>query len=223
MFLVAIIAGLVVWGIVGSTLGMLVLHKNEAGILPGLVAGIWAAWPFMHQGRVQRYNFLHPVPKRYKVPVKIAFKKVRDILSETTYNFGDKWQVPTAETQQRRIHALLAFSDEAMKMDVDGRGHVHTRTEREKRILKLDVQMKDEGNSTVIQLDFDPRVEGSSFFACDSIIEKLLRDVESALGAGSNAGDPAATSVPAPPWWLLGVTALFLLIVFGDVWAAVFH
>lgn len=50
MFLVAIIAGLVVWGIVGSTLGMLVLHKNEAGILPGLVAGIWAAWPFMHQG-----------------------------------------------------------------------------------------------------------------------------------------------------------------------------
>ena len=64
MFLAAIAAGVITWLLVGSTLGVIVLHKNEAGIFPGLIAGIWAAWPLLHQGRVERYNFLHPAPKR---------------------------------------------------------------------------------------------------------------------------------------------------------------
>ena len=222
MFSGAIIAGLFAWGIVGATLGQIVLHKNEAGIFPGLIAGLWAAWPFLHHGKVERYNFLHPVPKRYRVTVKVAFQKVRDILSDTTYNYGDKWSVPTADTQQRRIRAELKYNDETMKMEMDARGGVHTRTEKERRTLILDVQMKAEGESTVIQFDFTPKIEGSSFFACDGIISRLLSDVEGALGAGTDAGSKLAGILPAPPWWLLGLTAYGLLLLFGDVQTAVF-
>lgn len=214
MFLaVAIIVGLAAAGIVGSTLGVIVLQKADAGLFPGLVAGIWAAWPLLHQGRVERFNFLHPPPKRYNTPIKIAFQKVRDLLAETTYNFGDKWHVPTADTQERRIHAILNFSDEAVKMEMDARGGVHTRTEREKRTLILDIQMKSEADKTVIQFDFVPKVEGSSFTACDSIVAGLLANTEAVLGTGTPAGRSITGALPAPPWWLLGLTAyaLFLL------------
>ena len=72
---VGIVLGLFVWGLVGALTGECVVHKADAGVFPGLIAGIWAAWPFFHQGRVQRYNFLHPVPRRYKLPLKQAFCK----------------------------------------------------------------------------------------------------------------------------------------------------
>lgn len=93
----------------GAFLGQLVFHNNEAGVLPGIVAGIWAAWPLIHQARVQRYNFLHPVPKEYNESTKLAFSKLREILAETAYNFGDKWRVSTADTQSGRITADLTY------------------------------------------------------------------------------------------------------------------
>lgn len=223
MLAVGIGLGVFVWMLVGAVIGQLVTHKNDAGMIPGMVAGIWAAWPFFHQGRVQRYNFLHPVPKRYKVAVKQAFSKVRTVLDEKTYNYGDGWKVPTADTQGRRIHATLRYTEEETKTDVDARGGIHTRKERVQRLLLLDVQMKEEPNdSTVIQFDFTPKVEGMSFFACDGIVVGILNDVEAALGAGTDAGNPMATSLPAPPWWLLGLSALALLMLVGDVLGAVF-
>ncbi len=103
----------------------MVLHENEGGFLPGLVAGVWAAWPFLHQARVQRYNFLHPVPREYKVHVKQAFSKVRDLLADTSYNFGDKWHIGRADTTSGRITADLRFTDEQVHHDIDARGHIH--------------------------------------------------------------------------------------------------
>lgn len=223
MLIVAIIAGFAAFGVVGMTVGMLILHNNEAGLFPGMIAGVWAAWPLIHQERVQRYNFLHPVPKRYNVPHKQAFSKIRTMLDEKTYNMGDKWTVKTADTQSRRIHAILPFSEERTDHSIDARGGIHTKTVHEKRLLIMDVQMKAEGTSTVIQFDFTPKVEGSSYFACDSIIQGLLRDVEAVLGAGNNAGNPLEGRVPAPPWWLLGLTAFGLFLLLGDAMKAVFH
>lgn len=95
MMIVGILLGLFVWGLVGSSISSFVLHKPMTGMFEGFVAGAWVAWPFIHRFRVSRYNFLHPVPKEYQVSVPQAFAKVRDLLAELTYKFGDKWHIVT--------------------------------------------------------------------------------------------------------------------------------
>jgi len=161
---VGIIVGVFVFLAVGAMVAELVVHQKEAGLFPGLVAGIWAAWPFFHKGGVDRYNFLHPVPRRYKQPLKHVFAKIRQILSEQTYNFGDKWHVSTADTMQHRITASLRYTEEETKIEGDARGQLHTRKERVQRLIEMDVQFKDEGNdSTVVQFDFSPKAAPSIF------------------------------------------------------------
>lgn len=221
---VGIIVGLFVWGLVGACTRFYVLNTPETGVMEGLVAAVWAAWPFFHTGGVQRYNFLHPVPRRYKTPLKQAFAKVRQIISEKSYNFGDKWHVATADTQQRRITATLRFTEEESKgFEGTNIANIQHRTQRVQRLLELDVQMKEEPNdTTVVQFDFRPKVEGVNFSASDSIITGIISDVETALGPGTDAGNPADTSIPAPPWWLIGVGGLGLLQLWGDVMKAVF-
>ena len=211
-------------GIVGSCTRFFVLQTPETGMFEGLVAGVWAAWPFFHHGRVQRYNFLHPVPRRYKMPLKHAFAKVRQIISEKTYNFGDKWHVATADTTARRITATLRFTEEESQgFEGTNIANIRHKTQRVQRLLELDVQMKEEPNdTTVVQFDFRPRVEGVAFHACDSIIAGIVNDAEAALGPGTDAGSAADTSLPAPPWWLIGLAALGVLGLFGDVMKAVF-
>jgi len=54
------------------------------------------------------------------------------------------------------------------------------------------------------------------------IITGIVNETEATLGPGSNAGDPADTSIPAPPWWLIGLGAFGVLGLFGDVMKAVF-
>ncbi len=206
---VGIIVGVFVFLAVGAMVAELVVHQKEAGLFPGRVAGIWAAWPFFHKGGVDRYNFLHPVPRRYKQPLKHVFAKIRQILSEQTYNFGDKWHVSTADTMQHRITASLRYTEEETKIEGDARGQLHTRKERVQRLIEMDVQFKDEGNdSTVVQFDFSPKIEGAAFGACDSIISGITSAAETALGPGSDAGKPADKTLPAPPWWLVGLGAL---------------
>lgn len=221
---VAIVLGLFVWGLVGASTSAYVLRTPETGVFEGFVAAVWAAWPFFHQGRVNRYNFLHPVPRRYKIPIKQAFAKVRQLISEKSYNFGDKWNVATADTQERRITASLRFTEEESRgFDGTNIGNIQHRTQRVQRLLELDVQFKEEPNdNTVVQFDFVPKVEGAAFHACDSIITGIVNETEATLGPGSNAGDPADTSIPAPPWWLIGLGAFGLLGLFGDVMKAVF-
>jgi hypothetical protein len=80
----------------------------------------------------------------------------------------------------------------------------------------------DTNDNTVVQFDFVPKVEGAAFHACDSIIAGIVNETEATLGPGSNAGDPADTSIPAPPWWLIGLGAFGVLGLFGDVMTAVF-
>ena|SRR5579885_636097 len=218
-----IILGIFVFAFSASFISEVVLHSAEAGTFPGLVLGIWAAWPFFHQARVQRSNFLHPVPRQYKVPTRVAFAKIRDFLAEVSYNFGDKWHVVTADTQAGRITANLRFTDEHTHFEADARGHIHTRKERLQRFIGLEIQVKAAGNdSTVVQLDFCPKVEGANFFACDSIVSGISTAMEAALGQGTEVGSPADTSLTGPPWWLIGISVFALLGLLSDVIKAVF-
>jgi len=218
--LAGIATGIFVSFLIGSILGEFVLHKAEAGIFPGLVAGIWAALPFLYRGKVQRYNFLHPVPRRYQVPLRHAFSKVRTMISDKTYNYGDRWRILTADTQTRRIHAALQFIEEEEKREL---GKLDTYKQSVRRYLEMHVQFSEEPHdTTVIQFDFHPKVEGLSYHACDEIVAALIADVQAALGTSTKAGNPIAIILPAPPWWLLGVTGLALFLICTDVMAEVF-
>jgi len=183
MAIVAIIVGTFVFLLTGAIIGG-ASHDAGAGIVPGLVLGILAAYPIFKSACEERSKFLHPEPREYKVPAKIAFAKIRDILAETSYNYGDKWNVVTADTQSGRITANLRFMDEYTHFEGDARGQIHTRKERVHRFVALDIQIRptDQG-TTAIQMDFSPTVEGVNYAACDSIISSLSRRIESALGS----------------------------------------
>jgi len=220
----AITVGVFTFLLTASFIGKMVLHENEGGFLPGLVAGVWAAWPFLHQARVQRYNFLHPVPREYQVPVKQAFAKVRDLLADTSYNFGDKWHIGSAHTTSGRITADLRFTDEQVRHEIDARGHIHSRKERLQRHIALEIGISDTGrDSALVRFDFAPKAEGVQFHACDSIVTGLVDSIETRIGPGVLIGDPTDTRLPAPPWWLIALSALALLNLLGDIQKAIFQ
>jgi len=157
-------------------------HDASAGIVPGLVLGILAAIPIFKSACEERSKCLHPAPREYNVPAKIAFAKIRDILAEISYNYGDKWHVVTADTQTGRITANLRFIDEFTRLEGDARGQIHTRKERLQRFLSVEIQVQPtERGTTLIQMDFSPTVEGVNYAACDSIISSLSARIEAAL------------------------------------------
>ena len=218
MAALGIILGIFVAMTVGATIDLNILHTQGPGIFPGIVAGVWTAWPFFHHAGADRYNMLHPVPREYSLSVPHAFSKVRDLLADISYNFGDKWHIVTADTQTKRIVANLRFSDEVTKMEGDARGQLHTRTERVQRHLELEIQMKETAeDGSIIQLDFKPTIEGTEIAACDKVIVSVCNGIEAAIGPGIDRGAPADKRLPAPPWWLIALTFLALMAFWGSV------
>lgn len=185
MAIVAIIVGTFVFLLTGALIGD-ASHDAGAGILPGLVLGILAAYPIFKSACEERAKFLHPDPREYKVPAKIAFAKIRGILAEISYNYGDKWHVVTADTQTGRITANLRFIDEFTRLEGDARGNIHTRKERLQRFLSVDIQVQStERETTTILMDFRPTVEGVNYAACDSIITSLSHQIDTALASST--------------------------------------
>jgi len=182
MALVAIIVGTFVFLLTGALIGE-ASHDAGAGIVPGLVLGILVAYPIFKSACEERAKFLHPEPREYKVPTKVAFAKIRDILAEISYNYGDKWHVVTADTQTGRITANLRFIDEFTRLEGDARGNIHTRKESLQRFLAVEIQVQStERGTTAIRMDFRPMVEGVNYAACDSIITSLVASIDRELG-----------------------------------------
>jgi hypothetical protein len=181
MAIVAIIVGTFVFLLTGALIGD-ATHDAGAGVVPGLVLGVLAAIPIFKAACEERAKFLHPLPREYRVPTKIAFAKIRDILAEISYNYGDKWHVVTADTQTGRITANLRFIDEFTRFEGDARGQIHTRKERLQRFLSVEIQVQPtEHGTTAILIDFRPTVEGANYAACDSIITSLQNQISAAL------------------------------------------
>jgi hypothetical protein len=182
MAIIAIAIGIFVFLLTGGITNELT-HDPGAGVLPGLVLGFLAAAPLFKLAAQERSNFLHPAPREYNIPAKLAFAKIRDYLAEVSYNYGDKWHVVTADTQSGRITANLRFMDEFTRIEGDSRGNIHTRKERLQRFVAVNIRVQStERGTTMVQMDFAPTVEGINYAACDSIISSLSAAIEIALG-----------------------------------------
>jgi hypothetical protein len=214
--------GIFVFLLVAALTAEIVKTDQGAGVLPGLIAAVWTAWPFFHHSGVSRYNFLHPVPKQYSLPLKQAFAQIRDIIAELTYNFGDKWHISTADAMQRRILASLRFTEEESHVEATSLQNIHVRKERVQRLLEMEIQFKDTGDTTIIQFDFRPRVEGVQWYACDNIVDGIMSQVEATLGPGIERGQSADSTLPAPPWWLIGLGVLGVFNLGSTIFKAVF-
>ncbi len=203
----------------GALIGQTILNKGEAGLFPGLVVGIWVAWPCFHAWLVERRHFLHPQPREYEIPAKVAFATIRDFLAEVTYNFGDKWRVVTADTQSGRIVANLTYTDEVVKCEADAKGQIHTRKERMQRFITLDAFVTDTGRgTTALKLAFTAKADGANMFACDSVIANCQKVISMRLGGFQPVTNAAQVSkLPAPPWWLLVLSTVALINLYLDI------
>jgi len=188
----------------------------HSGDMPGLVAAIWAAWPFFHKGAVQRLNFLHPPAKAYDKSSADVFEQLHEMLRETVYRFGDRWHVITADTQAKRLVADLQYTDEEFNIVAAATGK-HS-TERMRRLLRMSVSFKEDSGKAVVQFDFEPRGEGSDGdYACDPLIDEVEKAFEDRVGKGTTVSEGFPVKLPAPPWWLVGATGYALVCFAGDV------
>lgn len=223
----AIFGGIFAFLLVGATVGELVLHKAQAesAWFSGLIAAAWCVWPALKAHQVERYNTLSPVPTRYNHQWKNAYAKVREILDRAVYNMGSRWHVTTSDTVAKHIHAVLQFTDEEGKWEapsgrLDG---INYRTEKVKRLVELDIQFKEQDDQTIVQLDFRTQADGNNaMYACDRVVQDFKNAIDRELGPGTAAGNPAEFVMTAPPWWLLGLSAVGLLSLWSDVMTAVF-
>ncbi|MBP7864209.1 hypothetical protein KA183_21160 [bacterium] len=218
MIALGIILGLLAFCLTNNFVSEIVISKAGSGVLPGLVAAIWAAYPFFHMARINEFNFLHPAPMKYPVNVQVAFSKIRRILGESSYFYGDKWYVVTADTATNCIVADLRFFEEEIRMESSGHGQFHQRKIRQQRYIRLNLMLKsDEMAESNIQMDFEIRVEGLNKRACEDIITGLKEQIENEIGPGQIAGQLVSESTPPAPWWLIGATSVALFCMFIDI------
>lgn len=218
MVLLAMALGFSAFLFSASFIGTVILRNPEGGIFPGLVLGLWAAWPAIHSAILERTLLLHPQAIEYDLPAKVVFATIRDFLAEVSYNYGDKWRVVTADTQAGRIRANLSFTDEVEQVHADARGHIHTRKERLLRFIDLNLSVSVTARgTTAVKLDFSSRADGANLFACDSIIASCQQALSTRLGEGKSDGTVLDRKLPAPPWWLLAVSALALINLYSNI------
>lgn len=218
MIALGIIFALVAFCSIYSFVGVCVIQRDGTGLLPGLVAALWAFYPFFQMAKNEDTNLLHPAVTKYPVNVQVAFSKIRRILSESSYFYGDKWHVLTADTATNCIVADLRFFEEETKMEPSGRGHYHSRKVRVQRYIRLNLTLSPEGTSeSNIQMDFEIRVEGLNERACKDIVAGLKQQIEEEIGPGQIATEPESAVSLQAPWWLIGATSFALIFMFVDI------
>jgi hypothetical protein len=214
------IVGILTFLFVRAIVNQAVTPIIEAGDFPGLVAAIWAAWPFFYRDTVERFNLLHPVSKQYSVTSERAFRTICGILNDKRYGYGDKWQIINATEEIGQIIEELQFVEERSKFNFNPLG----KKEPLKRYIKLEVQIRDapRQGTAIVRCDFGIKADGSSS-SCDSIVKDLIKAIEAELGSGVWVGQPKSAELPLPSRWLLGVTMIMLFFLLNDVIHAVYR
>ena len=222
MNFLGLISGFVAFCLVGTLVYHALPANSGACWIPAIVGFVWGAWPFFHKANIRSQNLLHPAPKQYSLNIQTVFSKIRELLSLLSYKYGDKWNVVMADTATGRIVGELRYSDEEARMETDSRGHPHSRNVRVQRYLKLEVELRPaQSTETIVKMDFESRIEGFNKMACDEIISGFVQEVANVLGPGQVIGQSLSERIPAPPWWLIGLTVLSLLVLLLDTHKAI--
>ena len=211
---IGIFMGFIVYAYFGAFIGRQVTHNDVAGIFPGIVAAIWVAWPFFRLSMINHRDLMHPKPRIYPGTPQDNFERLHKLLNEAVYFYGDRWHIISANTQSNRLVANLTYrEEEAQWAGGNLNQHVWVR-----RFVKLEAYFKDSGDGgTIVQFDFEQRSEGMSGHVCDPIVMNVMEAFDESAGVGSSIGGFDEPILPAPPWWLLGLTSLSLLCFTWDV------
>jgi hypothetical protein len=223
----AIVLGVVAFLLVGAFTSVAVLHdpNPQSGLVMGVVAALWVALPCLNKGKIERENVLRPAPRRYPIAWKFAFAKVRDIFARANYRTGtSRWNVGTADTQAKHIHATMHFTDEKGKLDGAPMGTVQWKSEFKDRFIEVDIQFFEHEESCVMQVDFRTQIEGVlDYRDADFVIQDIKGAIERELGPGTPVAEEATFNFEPPPWWLIGITAAGLLTYASSVVAMLFQ
>jgi hypothetical protein len=211
---IGIFIGVVVLFVVVNAVDEGLLHNPACGLIPGIVLAIWAAWPFFHYEKTGRHGAMHPT-KEYRVSSERAFNVIYNILSEGTYNYGNRWSIISANWQKGRILAELQLVDERIKIDVsskNGLPYVRTKSLAAPPRIRIEAQVFDSADkTTIVKIDLYPEISTHEY---SSVIHSVTSAIEAQLGAASKV---ISTSFPIPPLWLLAITFAMLVYLLESV------
>ncbi len=218
--------GYVIGGLAGLALafiaGQFLLHDFAAGLMPGLVLGLWVGLSIEHQRREQTNSMLFPAPLKCSQSLKQVYPQVKKLIREYTYQYGKTFRIhPTNPSQSRELKADMTWADtdriaELLPGDSKGR-------KLAERHVRLEIYFRSpDANSTTIEIHWYPMAEGLDPSACESVIREVNEQLRQLLGADSDDQQPAKERW-IPPVWLhittIICTALYLLIAASRAFA----
>ena len=197
---IAGVVGLVLIAMAGYAMGIL----GFVGSLVNLLAWIFAIkWMFKIasiSNDQQRKSMLAPVWKKYPVNCQIVFSKVRDVLRDSSYGFGDKWNVVSAEVQTNKIIADLKLTDNQPGVPLK----VFIR-------LVAQIDIVDNGKASILKLSFDEQSMGRAH-EISEVINNIKADIDAAIGNGETLTAPFIAKLPPAPDILINLIIANLAI-----------
>ena len=107
-------------------------------------------------------------------PVPQVFAQIRNILADSTFGDGVRWNVTTASTDERRIHAVLQFTQND---DYSGVTNF---------LMELDIEFFEVNDQTNVLINFQKRKAGLKWYVLDEIIDSVNNEFSNKLPISLN-------------------------------------
>jgi hypothetical protein len=128
---------------------------------------------------------LSPLPRKFNVPCQIVFSKIRTVLRDTVYGFGDKWHVISADVQANEIVAEIKLAPEGSLLN---KAYLRMRAQ---------IQIADEGYSSILIIKFDENSEARQAETY-AIADQIVSDIDKAIGSAQIAIEQQCHSIKCP-------------------------
>jgi len=206
----ALVAWTLTFTITSQFVHHIVLHNVclPAALLTGAVVALWVALPMVMPWQIERYNQLDPVPKRYVIERGQALERVGSALRDCG------WEVSPRD--QNRIHAWLQETTHTTHTTQPTQPTQPTQSTQSapynQAMFSLDAKVEQSENSVVVHLHTRVAGKALDYWEHTSILDSAYATIDRALGVGSDITNFAIYTIKAPPWWLLIVTGITLVI-----------